>query len=664
MRIKFSKLLISVLSIGALFLGSQSVVSAANLPDEAFTISAPPGNAGGYLGMSNIPNFLNHFSNPYLLGKETSGSFLSGIHACKSFTDPACAKADLFQGTTEFDFCLSADDTNCIDAVTATKEDGTNLPVSMGDSFPGARDQDYVGDPSIALPNGGKTHLIHIPGASHASGDLYLPIVNPIMELNRALGQSTFSGKMQMALFAVSIKNGSYNYGRQSTDPSQYVQSWWNVGGGAESEKGCILNDGSVCAIPEAMPTDITYKVSVRVNFPLLGWFSGRLTQPDISIKSLSNGSQLLSVSAKPVRVSAVAHWLKKTELGPDLSLYYQALAKPLGGTMSVGGGDKKSFVEIQKGDPESWSLMRDTVNFDSRAMGEFLLWLPAIGDKADAVQTMWSARTMNSELDQCLNQTNSVTGFVSSNATQYIEGPPTFENSTQTLNYKVAAPHFEKDGTTVFKGTYDLAIKSEAARCLYHFTNAPVGATIEVLDNRGKSEIAVTSMTERDGWIYLRAAGFTFSNPTLKVKLTQNDQAKNALVSKLAKVYKSGEQCKITGQQVPGVDDFGQIVYLTCKNSKYGTLTNSTYITATDKARVLYLQRANLPANQVIPREGNPCTPGSQWSLGYNKKQVFSYLSCSNMKKFQSENIYGGNPDFDKQVFAEFLKDIPTKKK
>ena len=522
MHSKALKVLLPVVTLFSLVLGSQSVVSAANLPDEAFTISQPPGNAGGYLGMSNIPNFLNHFSNPYLMGKEAYGSHLTSVYACKSFTDPACSKANLFQGTAEFDFCTTADETNCIDAITATKDDGTNLPVTLGDAFPGARDQDYVGDPSIGLPNGGRTHLIHIPGAPHASGDLYVPVVNPTMELDRSQGQSKFSGKMQMALFAVSINNGSYNYGHQETNPSQYVDARWNVGGGADSEKGCILNDNSKCAIPEAMPTDVTFKVSVRVNFPLLGWFSGRLTQPDISIKALGNGSQLLSVSAKPVRVSAVAHWLKKTELGPDLALYYQALQKPLGGTMSVGGGPGKSFAEVQKGDPDSWSLMRDTVNFDTRAMGEFLLWLPAIGDKADAVQTMWSARTMNSAVDQCLNQTDAVSGFVSSNATQYIEGPPTFDESTQTLNYKVAAPHFEKDGSTVFKGTYDLAIKSEIARCIYHFSNAPIGATIEVLDNNGKSEVAVTSMNEKDGWIYLRAAGFTFSSPTLKVKLTQ----------------------------------------------------------------------------------------------------------------------------------------------
>jgi hypothetical protein len=522
---KYSKFLVALFSVASLSLSTFTAVSAADMPDEAFIEPNPPGNAGGYLGMSNLPSFLNHFSNPYLMGKEASGDFLKAIHACKSVTDPACANVNLFQGAAQFDFCKTLDETNCIDAITATKEDGTILPVTIGDAFPGVRDQDYVGDASLGLPNGGRTHVISIPGAPHASGNLYVPIVNPSMELDRSMGQTKFSGKMQMALFAVSLKEGKFTYGMQATNAAEYSSAYQNVGGGADSASGCIINDNKICAIPEALPTDITFKLSVRVNFPLIGWFSGRLTQPNIAISDLKNGSQLLSVSAKPVRVPAIAHWLSRADLGPDLTLYYQALQKPLGGTMFVGAGSgetRKSFAEIEKGDPSTWSLMRDTVNFDTRAMGEFLLWLPALGDRADAVQTMWSARTINSTPDECLSATNAVVGFVSSNASQYIEGPPTFDISTQTLNYKVAAPHYEKDGKTVFKGTYDLAIKSDAARCLYHFSNAPIGATIEVLDNSGKSEIAVTSMNEREGWIYLRAAGFTFSNPTLKVKLTQ----------------------------------------------------------------------------------------------------------------------------------------------
>jgi hypothetical protein len=88
-------------------------------------------------------------------------------------------------------------------------------------------------------------------------------------------------------------------------------------------------------------------------------------------------------------------------------------------------------------------------------------------------------------------------------------------------LTYKVASTHLLSDGT-VNKGTYDLVINSETARCIYGFSNAPINAKIEITSADGENQVAVTNVTERDGWIHLAARGFTYSNPTLKVKLTQ----------------------------------------------------------------------------------------------------------------------------------------------
>ena len=76
---------------------------------------------------------------------------------------------------------------------------------------------------------------------------------------------------------------------------------------------------------------------------------------------------------------------------------------------------------------------------------------------------------------------------------------------------------------SSVFRGTYDLALKSATARCLYGFTNAPVSATIEVQSTDGSTQLATTLLREKDGWLYLSASGFTFSSPTIKVKLTQD---------------------------------------------------------------------------------------------------------------------------------------------
>jgi hypothetical protein len=139
----------------------------------------------------------------------------------------------------------------------------------------------------------------------------------------------------------------------------------------------------------------------------------------------------------------------------------------------------------------------------------------------------MWSVETMsqegpqNSPIATCINKTNNLAGLVTTNAAEYIDGPPVFQNNT--LDYKVAATHFEKDGTTVFQGTYDLLMSSSVARCIYGFTNAPIKATISVTNDTGGASVASTVINEANGWLTLGAYGFTYSNPTIKVKLTQD---------------------------------------------------------------------------------------------------------------------------------------------
>jgi hypothetical protein len=90
-----------------------------------------------------------------------------------------------------------------------------------------------------------------------------------------------------------------------------------------------------------------------------------------------------------------------------------------------------------------------------------------------------------------------------------------------QTLDYTVASAHLLPNGE-VFKGTYNLIIQSALARCLYGFTSAPISASLSIINSDGTSMIATTTLSERNGYISLAAQGFTFSNPTLRVKLTQ----------------------------------------------------------------------------------------------------------------------------------------------
>jgi hypothetical protein len=110
--------------------------------------------------------------------------------------------------------------------------------------------------------------------------------------------------------------------------------------------------------------------------------------------------------------------------------------------------------------------------------------------------------------------------GIVATNSTTYSDGPPEFVDGT--LSYQVASPHFLSDGVTAFKGTYNLIMRSDVARCLYKFSSAPVEAKIEVISDSGVNSVATTVVNERNGWINLSASNFEFSSPKIQVKLSQ----------------------------------------------------------------------------------------------------------------------------------------------
>jgi hypothetical protein len=124
-------------------------------------------------------------------------------------------------------------------------------------------------------------------------------------------------------------------------------------------------------------------------------------------------------------------------------------------------------------------------------------------------------------EFSRCIKGSTSLSGIVTTNSTMYIGNPPTFDKESQSLDYKVVSPHYLPSGEE-FKGSYDLVINSEVARCIYGFSNAPVSAKISILSSDGTTQVATTTFNERNGWMHLVARGFTFSSPTVRVKLEQ----------------------------------------------------------------------------------------------------------------------------------------------
>ena len=64
--------------------------------------------------------------------------------------------------------------------------------------------------------------------------------------------------------------------------------------------------------------------------------------------------------------------------------------------------------------------------------------------------------------------------------------------------------------------------MSSAVARCIYKFSSAPISATVSITSENGEANTATTVINEKNGWLKLGAYGFTFSSPTVRVKLAQ----------------------------------------------------------------------------------------------------------------------------------------------
>ena len=141
--------------------------------------------------------------------------------------------------------------------------------------------------------------------------------------------------------------------------------------------------------------------------------------------------------------------------------------------------------------------------------------WLIASGASVNGYQPQVT--------EKCFQDKTKLLGIVTTNALIYENGAPEFKDGT--LNYRVAGLHHQADGVTLTRGTYDLAIRTEIARCVYGFSNAPIQASISVIGSDGQEQTIATESVREDAkreWLFLSAQNFTFSSPVIKVKLTQ----------------------------------------------------------------------------------------------------------------------------------------------
>lgn len=374
-------------------------------------------------------------------------------------------------------------------------EQVTGFPMGFG--FPSLE--------ALGTPVGSSPSLWRVPGVIHQGGsDLYVVAVNSSFTV--VDGLVVYYGGISGSIYPVVELNGP------RYKPSVVEQmtldgrlTWVHDNGEQGSNDGCTLTTTGKCWARDEFGPGVRAELNVRASNQISGWLHGRLTAPSISIKPISATQNLFTVNAEAVEVPMMyAETRYSTLSAEEKELFENWFARG-------GFANGKQWLKY----PSYETRSRTLISKFSRS----------VGDKAAATKTSWqfNSITNNQAQASCFANQTGLVGLVTTNAMAYDQAAPEFKDGS--LNYSVAGLHYLPDGRKAI-GVYDLLIRSDVARCLYGFTNAPVSAQISVLTSDGESVVATTQVSERDGWLKLAAYGFTFSEKKIAVRVTQPQSA------------------------------------------------------------------------------------------------------------------------------------------
>lgn len=453
---------------------------------------------------------------------------------CQDAFESKCQNAQLSFNAI-IPFCDASIKINCVEDVGAISKDGSILKAKSIRRFPNTAQNEFQGNETIKLPNGGTGTIVDIPEARHAGGSNYL--VTAFM--SGSIGATKTDTNLNSFVLRITpirlvestvkcIRTNDQNNtcvdsGFANVLGSDGVRRWGSQGPGTDGKQACAVRSlrENLCAEIFAFPTDYRFYLQVKTNLAPTGWLHGRVYEPKINISKNDSFAQI-RVEANPVSVPM----LYKSNYWKDLPENIKTNYDPSTGQLINGESSGFSRIPLpNQNNPLTRNLTLTPTPFSSSGIRELQIWLPQVQDKATALQSAWNVRSLSAyELagsNSCFTNSTNLNGIVTTNSTQYSAGPPKLNQVTKTLDYQVASPHFEPSGT-VARGQYSLVMASSVARCVYGFTSAPIKAELSVVSNSGEKQAATFIINEKDGWLTLNANNFEYSAPTISATLTQ----------------------------------------------------------------------------------------------------------------------------------------------
>lgn len=423
---------------------------------------------------------------------------------CDEFNQRGCnldANADLTVNSV-IPACTDAIE-NCIKSLDFVRSDGTIVKAKFVRYFKG---KTFKGPEELGMPGGSRPSLWEAAGVTNAGGtDQY--VVNTIVNWNYLKGAASVQN-FNASVYAIKGKTDA-----RFTEPKIYVgPAAYGVfasvtdSGEITYDGSCVATEVGFCAERADFAPNTRIKLTLQLSNKVTGWLHGRIAKPDITVAPINNLYNTLAVEADSVDVPMMYGQFNKSDMSAEF-------LDNFGKTQALGRG-----IVVES----FWTQFYPESRFASTLITTFA---EKVGNKATGVNGFWNLSSIyNNSENKCLNDSSKLVGFVTTNAMAYSGSAPSWDG--QTLEYKVAGLHLLPDGKTPASGSYDLAIRSDAARCLYGFTSAPISATVSVTSADGQPKVATTVLNEKNGWLYLAAYGFSFSAPVIRVKLSQEKSA------------------------------------------------------------------------------------------------------------------------------------------
>lgn len=267
-----------------------------------------------------------------------------------------------------------------------------------------------------------------------------------------------------------------------------------------------LKTPGGLCWVSGSFLTDTRFTLNLKMATAPVGWFTSRITSPDIQINPAADGRIQISFTGNSQAVPSI-----------NRNFYYTVQS------------EQDEWNQVTKALP---GMPWDKLTIDGK---RYSMGTPYSSDSIDAFQTLvskvpsfnnadtlkniWRIESIssgNASSNQCLK--SGFTGVVSSNSMTYENAIPTWDAVNSSLVYKIASPHTALGKE--FVGKYDLLISEEVGKCLWNVQELSPSAEISVTNADGERKVFTAGSSISGGYYRFAAAGFTFSTNRISVKL------------------------------------------------------------------------------------------------------------------------------------------------